>query len=179
MKEPPPRCVVDSNVILDLHHGAIVRVLFRLPYEMLSTPMLVQEIRTLDTARLFSWGLIQCELSPDDTTRMLSLKRRYNGLSVPDCSALILAQSQSGILLTGESLLRRMATEMGIEKHGTLWVLDEAIALHLLSPFAAGQALISMIRAGSRLPEQACKRRLKRWLPGHSWGDLFVDFDML
>ena len=173
MKEPPPRCIVDSNVILDLHHGSIVRVLFQLPYEMLSTPMLLGEIRTLDTTQLLSWGLIQCELSPDDTIRMLTLKQRHNGLSVPDCSALILAQSYSGILLTGENLLRQLATKMGIERHGTLWVLDEAVARHLLSPFTAGQALINMIRARSRLPEQACRRRLRKWLPGYDFDDLF------
>lgn len=59
MREPTLKCIVDSCVILDLEHGSIIRVLFRFPYELLTTALLLGEIKTFDTEQLLSWGLIR------------------------------------------------------------------------------------------------------------------------
>jgi predicted nucleic acid-binding protein len=179
MKEPSFKCIVDSCVILDFEHGSIIRVLFRLPYELLTTPMLLREIKTFDTSQLFSWGLIRCELSPEDTQAMFSLRQQHPGLSVPDCSALVLALNTSGILLTGENPLRKVALQMGVERHGTLWILDQAISRHLLSAYTAGQALINMMRRGSRFPKKECRKRLVRWLPGQDLTGVFNGYNEL
>ena len=179
MKEPPRKCIVDSCVILDLCQEPVIRVLFQFPYEMLTTPTLLGEIETFDTEQLLSWGLIQCELNPEETQTMRLLKQRRPSLSVSDCSALALALSTSGILLTSEGPLRKVALQMDVEQHGTLWVLDQALSRHLLSTYAAGQALINMIRRGSYLPPAECIKRLKQWLPGHDLAGLFNGYDGL
>ena len=179
MKGSAFKCIVDSCVILDLEHGGVIKVLFQFPCELLTTSWLLREIKTLDVAQLLSLGLIRCELSPEDTQTMFSLRQQHPGLSVPDCSALSLALSTSGILLTGERPLRKLASQLGIECHGTLWVLDQAISRQLLSSYTAGQRLISMIRRGSRLPPAECIKRLKRWLPGHDLAGVFNGYDGL
>lgn len=46
-------------------------------------------------------------------------------LSFPDSLALSIAQNRKWVLLTGDRLLRKKAQEIGVEVHGTLWILDE------------------------------------------------------
>ena len=66
-------------------------------------------------------------------------------------------------LLTNDKPLRDIATEAGIEVHGTLWILDNMVCLNLISPGDAVDALESMIAKGSRFPPLECDRRMKRW----------------
>jgi len=46
------------------------------------------------------------------------------GLSLTDCSAWQWAAKNEGILLTGDAQLRRVATEAGVEVHGSIWLLE-------------------------------------------------------
>ncbi len=47
-------------------------------------------------------------------------------LSANDCICLVATQRQEeGILLTGDRLLRRVATEKEVRVHGVLWIIDE------------------------------------------------------
>ena len=53
------------------------------------------------------------------------VKARHPGLSANDCFCLVTARVYSGILLTGDALLRRVAAGNGLRVHGVLWVVDE------------------------------------------------------
>ncbi|MDE0154664.1 MAG: type II toxin-antitoxin system VapC family toxin, partial [Gammaproteobacteria bacterium] len=58
-----------------------------------------------------------------------ALKRQHGRLTANDCFCLIATQChEGGILLTGDSLLRKVATELGVKVHGVLWVIKELIA---------------------------------------------------
>ena len=46
-------------------------------------------------------------------------------LSANDCFCFVTALAHAGILLTGDSLLRRVAADNGLRVHGVLWVVDE------------------------------------------------------
>ena len=49
------------------------------------------------------------------------------------CFSLVLAQdNQESILLTGDAVLRTVATAMGCEVHGAIWVTDEICRCGLL-----------------------------------------------
>jgi predicted nucleic acid-binding protein len=82
---------------------------------------------------------------------------------VKDLSAFILAKDWHVPLLTNDRLLRDIATEAGVEVHGTLWILDNMVCQNLISSENAADALESMIAKGSHFPPSESSRRLKQW----------------
>lgn len=80
-----------------------------------------------------------------------------------DLFALALAKARDGVLLTGDRHLRRAAIREKVPVHGTLWILDELIRRHAITPPEAAQALGKMRAKGRRLPRAECERRLKKW----------------
>lgn len=64
-------------------------------------------------------------LPPNEVAQAFELKVRHPGLAANDCFCFITAQAHSGILLTGDALLRRTATNTGLWVRGVLWIVDE------------------------------------------------------
>ena len=83
-------------------------------------------------------GMITHDLTPDEVGQALGVKRRHPGLSANDCFCLVTAQVYSGILLTGDALLRRVAARNGLRVQGVLWVVDELEAVAV-----CGRSLLS------------------------------------
>ena len=67
------------------------------------------------------------------------------------------------IVLTGDSRLRREATEAGLEAHGTPWAFHTLIDHELLSEKPAAGKLEGLLEANPRLPREECERRIDRW----------------
>ena len=53
--------------------------------------------------------------------------------------------------------------ELGVEVHGTLWVLDQLVETGLISRAEACVGLQRIVDAGSFLPEEEVTVRLTRW----------------
>lgn len=71
-------------------------------------------------------GLTTYDLPGEEVAQAFALKREHSRLSANDCFALVTATCQeNGILLTGDNLLRRVATDRKVRVHGVLWVIDE------------------------------------------------------
>lgn len=61
-----------------------------------------------------------------EDARVFALKREHSRLSANDCFALVTTTCQeNGILLTGDNLLRKVATARAVRVHGVLWIIDE------------------------------------------------------
>ena len=128
-------CVIvnDASCLIDLRKGGLLAVLCDLPYRLV-VPLPVRESEVLDFSdcqwlHLDNTGLINHDLSPDEVAQSLALKARYPGLSANDCFCFVTAIVHPGILLTGDALLRRVATAHGLRVHGVLWVVDELNAI--------------------------------------------------
>ena len=156
-------CVIDSSVLIDLEAGGVLRALFGLPIYPMTTDFVIDELKEPDAQQLQNYGLVACELSADRIQELVRLRSLYRRPSVGDLSTLVLAQSMDALLLTSERHLRSIAEREGVPVHGTLWLLDEMISHHLVSPPVAAQALQQMLQKGSRLPSEECGRRLTRW----------------
>ena len=140
-------CVIvnDASCLIDLRKGGLLAVLCDLPYRSLvPLPVRASEVlhlserqwRALDDA-----GLITHDLTPDEVRQALVLKGRHPGLSANDCFCFVTALAYPGILLTGDALLRRVATESGLRVHGVLWVIDELDATGICARSLLMQAL--------------------------------------
>jgi predicted nucleic acid-binding protein len=163
MKDSPPLCIVDANILIDLHVGGLLQELFRLPFSLAAPDVIIAELDEPDGEMLVECGLASVELTGDQVLEVAALRARYHSVSANDLFALILAQVQKAILLTGDRHLTGVADREGVATHGTLWVLDEMVRLGIVAQRQAAQALEQMLERGSRLPQAECQQRLRQW----------------
>ncbi len=124
--------VNDASCLIDLRKGGLLEVLCNLPYRFV-VPLPVRESEILDFSygqwrQLDDAGMITHDLAPDEVAQALALKQRHPALSANDSLCIVTALTQCGILLTGDALLRRVATDSGLRVHGVLWIVDELAA---------------------------------------------------
>lgn len=163
MKGSPSLCVVDANVLIDLHIGGLLGEVFLLPLRLVIPDVVIAELQEPDGERLTEYGLQSETLSGDQVLEVVSLRARHRQVSANDLFALVLARALKATLLTGDRHLRRVAVQEGVDVHGTLWVLDEMVRLRVVTPSQAAQALERMLAQTRRLPRSECQRRLRRW----------------
>ena len=107
----------------------------------------VRESEVLDLSKL-QWrelddaGMITHDLTPDEVGQALALKERHPALSANDCFCFVTPLAHPGILLTGDALPRRVATDNGLRVHGVLWVIDELDATGTCARSLLTQALM-------------------------------------
>ncbi len=123
------------------------------------------ELQAANGAYLMSLGLAVVDLTPSELTLTQEVRLERPGLSLPDAFALALATRPDHALLSGDGLLRKAATDRGLDVCGLLWLLDEmharGIAVDLL--YQGLTALDADPRC--RLPKAAIQERLLQWAP--------------
>lgn len=71
-------------------------------------------------------GMETYDVPPAQMGKVFAVKRQHSRLSANDCMCLITSQvHENAILLTGDGLLRKVATAASVRVHGVLWVIDE------------------------------------------------------
>ena len=140
-------CVIvnDASCLIDLRKGGLLGVLGALPYRLV-VPLPVRESELFkfteqDWQTLDSTGLKTYDLTSTEVGEAMAVKARFSKLSANDCFCFVTARSQRGILLTGDALLRRVATQSGLRVHGVLWVIDQLRAVEACSTALLIQAL--------------------------------------
>lgn len=127
-------CVVinDASCLIDLRKGGLLGVLCDLPYRfVVPLPIRVSEILDFSHQQwnhLDDNGMITYDLTAEEVSQAFSLKNHHPSLSANDCFCFVTAVSHSGMLLTGDAQLRRVASENGLPVHGVLWVIDELVS---------------------------------------------------
>jgi len=117
-----------------------------------------------DWRHLADLGLVTFDLPSERVADALRLRSLHPKLSANDCFCLVSAQCHNGaMLLTGDQLLREVATQAGVLVHGVLWVVAE-----LQRRGACGEnRLISVLEHWRDdrtvfLPRQEIDRRLRQ-----------------
>ena len=127
-------CVVvnDDSCLIDLCKRGLLPVLSNLPYRFV-VPLPIRESEVLDFSaeqwnQLDAAGMLTHNLLPNEVAQAFALQARYPGLSANDCFCFITARVHSGILLTGDSLRRKTATNNGLRVHGVLWIVFDSFS---------------------------------------------------
>jgi uncharacterized protein YacL len=163
MKDSPSPCIVDANILIDLHGGGLLREFFRLPFRLVAPDVIIAELHDPGGEMPIEHGLESAELAGDQVLEVAALLVHYRSVSTNDLFALVLARTLKATLLTGDRHLARVAALEKVPVHGTLWVLDAMVRLEVIAPSQAAQALQRMLARGSRLPQTECQRRLQKW----------------
>lgn len=163
-----PVVVNDASCLIDLHKVRLLPVMLKLPYRFV-VPLSIRLAEALDLTerdwrQMADLGLVTFDLPPERVADALRLRSLHPKLSANDCFCLVSAQCHdSGMLLTGDQLLRQVATQAGVRVHGVLWVVDE---LHRRGA-CRGNRLISVLERWRDdrtvfLPLQEIDRRLRQ-----------------
>ena len=163
--------VSDSSVLMDLAKVGLIEAALALPFDfMIPDVMIAAEL--LDLGRYTAAGLLELgfrsgSLEADDTSRALEYFREHRRqLSLNDCFAWRLAEVHQGILMTGDSNLRKLALASGLDVHGVLWII-ELMAKHGTCPLATLLEALDCLDGDElvRLP-RATLRTLKARIAG-------------
>ncbi|MAT40831.1 MAG: nucleotide-binding protein [Anaerolineaceae bacterium] len=155
--------ITDTNIWIDLNHGMLLDIVFRLPYQICASDFARQEIRSVDVTELEKQGLIFLELEPSSVLELYELRQAKRVIAVADFAAYLLARQRSGILITGDRNLASFSESKNITVHGLLWLLDEMIHYELLGFTEAAHALDKILKMGARLPKLECEKRIRLW----------------
>ena len=104
------------------------------------------------------------KLTAADQAALEKLMRKHSSrLSEPDCSCLYLAKEINATILTCEKLLTKVAKNLDLDVHGSLWILDRLLDASLITKRIAYHKLKDLMSINPRLPVIECQKRLKRW----------------
>ncbi len=160
--------IQDANILIDCSQLGLLSLVMELPFLFQTTDLVIAEM--LDGV---SYDAVQeCidrkkilvkSLSADQLSTLEEMMQGLKGLSVEDCSVLQLAVTEKAVLLTSDKVLRKNAEKMGLEVHGTLWVIKELVKNSLMAPNEACEKLHLLQSTNERLPASILEELMKQW----------------
>ncbi|MCY4302809.1 MAG: type II toxin-antitoxin system VapC family toxin [Aestuariivita sp.] len=165
--------VHDASCLIDLRKGGLLGVICDLSWRLvIPLPVRAGEVLDLSEAEwqvLDAADMITHDLTPEEVGQALMVKKRHADLSVNDCFCLVTARVYIGVLLTGDALLRKVATESGLRVHGVLWLVDELEAAEVCSKLLLSRALkVWQSDDTVFLPPSEIRARIERLVVGGS-----------
>lgn len=161
--------VQDANILIDLELANLFDAWFSLGIETHTTDLVVREIRrgghNVAMSHVEAQRIKRHSFDGEKMVRLVAIKTEIgNAVSVPDCSALLLAMDLNSLLLTGDGPLRTQAKIRCVEVHGTLWIMDKIVEAGTLASGIVAERLMILLKTGRFLPQSECEKRLKKWL---------------
>jgi hypothetical protein len=115
--------VVDANILIDLHVGKMLSVLFRTPAHFVAPDLVVVELEEPNGQELMRAGLQSETLPGEGVLEVAAVTGEYRWISVEDASALVLAERSGRPLLTGTGVCaswRSSETLLSMGRSGSL-----------------------------------------------------------
>ena len=155
--------VSDTSVRIGLDRGSHVEPTLRLPFEFTAPDLLYErELKDHGGPEFIRLGIRVAELSGDEVAPALSYLRKRRSLSLPDSFALVLAKTNSWMLLSGDRGMRELAVEEEVSCHGVLWLLDRMFEHRVVDPEDLCTGLRQIAEhPRCRLPQPEIRRRLR------------------
>lgn len=160
--------ISDTCCMIDLRKAALLEEMLRLPYTfIMPAPLFNDEwlsLNAVEKTRLCDLGLEIRDLPGPMVERAAAYFNRHRRLRLNDCFALVLAEeTEEGMLLTGDALLRRVAEDNDVEARGVLWVTDELETRNVV-PLSRLHEALRLLQDDDLvfLPEDELARRIRR-----------------
>ena len=158
----------DANILIDLVHLELLSIFSKLDFELFTTDFILEELnlqqRSLvdELVKLHEIFIIKTA-GIEDYSGIVYLLEQTNGLSFEDCSVWYYSMKLKGILLTGDSKLKKHAEASEVEVHGILFIFDAIVTQKLLTPTEAASKLAHLKQLNIRLPENEIEKRIRKW----------------
>ena len=154
------RLVSDTNILIDMEEGQLIKEMFRLPYMFLIPDILFYEELEEEHPHLINLGLRLNELNGEVMAYALRLTEHYKKPNRNDCFALALAKHEERPLLTGDRALKMAAENEAVVVKGTIWLVNQLVRHQIIRPDIARSAYAQMKHSNRRLPWNTAEEKL-------------------
>lgn len=155
--------VTDANIFIDLFHIELVDGFFALEIEVYTTLEVIDELDDDQKVELIHQKRLKI-LEVDDIHEVERFgKELSSGLSFADLSVFYHANILKTGILTGDSLLRKQAKNLGFDVHGVLWILNKMVDEEIEPAKTAIEKLMTLMSYNKRLPTKECQKLLNGW----------------
>lgn len=159
--------IQDANILIDLLVAGMFDHCLALGYQFCTTEMILDELYEQQVAilqpHIHSGKLTIISISAEDLEAIAGMANEHNRISVQDWSAIYYAEQKEALLLSGDGLVRKIATARKLNVCGTLWILDQLVDASILPGQQAAIFLQTLLAKKRRLPEAECRARFKLW----------------
>ncbi len=155
--------ISDANIVIDLHDGNLINIVFQLPYRFAIPDIIFIEELEDRYAYLPGLGLEIHAMDDNLVEKVEFFAIQYPKPSRNDLFAMVLAQHQRCPLLTGDKDLRQAAKSEKIDVRGTVWLVKKMYEAGLISITEAESAFSAMRAKGSRLPWKEIEEMIEEW----------------
>ena len=158
--------VSDTWVLIDLERGSFIHAVFGLPFRLVVPDLLYErELKRHGGPALRKLGLCVAALDGEGAASAINYRRMRPALSMADVFALALAARNGWSLLTGDRVLRGLATAEHVTCRGLLWLLDQMLESGVADRGTLHPGLTAInSHPRSRLPAKEVQARLECWL---------------
>lgn len=157
----------DANVLIDLLKLELLSTALKLPYEIETTDLVQSEIVETEQAEVLSQciknGLLLIHSTSEELLAIAAIKNQVSQLSIADCSVMHHAQTRSGILVSGDTRLRKEAERRKLQVHGTPWLITCMVEEGVITAKLAIEKMKLLMQLNPRLPDKACKKLIEDW----------------
>ncbi len=159
--------ITDTNVLFDLIKIGALPEFFSLDLEICTTVFVIEEIKPPDQkdmveAFIRAKKLTVFDFSGDDIEEVLNFNACHALKRLTDKSVLWKCHQLGCPMLTGDRKMKETAEEIGIEVHGSIWIIDELLKNDLITPEKAISLLEQLMFTNSRLPKNEIERRINK-----------------
>jgi predicted nucleic acid-binding protein len=122
--------ITDVSVLFDLFHLQVLNEFFSLELEIYTTDFIYNEILITEQKQEFASFELQKKLhifkiNPEEEEEIRRMKVIRANRSFPDKTLLWKARQLNCAFLTCDNALRKEAIHLGLEVHGSLWVIEQ------------------------------------------------------
>ena len=157
--------VTDTNILFDVIKIGALPEFFSLDYTICTTVFVMQEIlpspqREMVETFIRAKKLTVFEFSAEEVEEVQKLNTQRDLKRFTDKSVIWKSMQLNCPLLTGDLKMREVAEKVGIEVHGSIWIIDELVDKTLISAEKAITLLEQLLLTNGRLPRDEIEKRI-------------------
>jgi predicted nucleic acid-binding protein len=159
--------ITDTNVLFDVIKIGALPEFFSLDYDICTTVFVIEEIkpsgqRELVDTFIRAKKLTVIEFTGEDVEDVVNFDSVKGLKRFTDKSVIWKSVQLNCPMLTGDKKMKEIAENIGIEVHGSIWVIDELYNYNLISTEKAIELLEQLMKTNSWLPRNEIEKRINK-----------------
>jgi len=159
--------ITDTNVLFDVIKIGALPEFFSLNFDICTTVFVIEEIKPPDqrdlvdafirAKKLTVFDFIGKEIEEIENFEIVNELKRFTDKSVVWKSLQLNCP-----ILTGDRKIREIAENLGLEVHGSIWIIDELVSNGLISSDMALELFVQLMKTNSWLPRNEIEKRINK-----------------
>lgn len=159
--------ITDTNVLFDVIKIGALPEFFSLDYDICTTVFVIEEIKPSGQREMIETfirakKLTVIEFTGEDVEEVVNFDNVKGLKRFTDKSVIWKSVQLNCPMLTGDKKMKEIAENIGIEVHGSIWVIDELFNSDLISTKKAIELLEQLMKTNSWLPKNEIEKRISK-----------------